>query len=85
MNVDPFPSHCGSKIFHQLYNPWPPAPWPNKDFTRTIFGIFIDHPNQKRTYTTLAKKFKILYQSPVLKNPSTNRQYFIVIWLNEKP
>ena len=52
---------------------------------RTFFGIFVDTPDQKKTYKRLNKMFKILYQSPVLVNPGNQREYFIVIWLNEKP
>ena len=50
-----------------------------------FFGIFVDTPDQKKTYKRLNKMFKILYQSPVLVNPGNQREYFIVIWLNEKP
>jgi len=84
MQISNFPSHCGSAIFHQLYDTqtgW----WPIKHNYRTFFGIFVDTPDQKKTYKSLNKRFKILYQSPVLVNPGTKREYFIVIWLNEKP
>ena len=84
MQISNFPSHCGSQIFHQLYSTrrsW----WPSQHNFRTFFGIFVDDLDQKKTYKSLNKRFKILYQSPVLVNPSTNREYFIVIWLNEKP
>lgn len=84
MQISNFPSHCGSQIFHQLYDTqtgW----WPSEHNFRTFFGIFVDTPDQKKTYKRLNKRFKILYQSPVLVNPGTNREYFIVIWLNEKP
>lgn len=84
MIIAPFPSHCGSKIFHQLWDNESDC-FPSKDFVKTIFGIFVDDPRQKKTYKTLQKKYKVLYQSPVLISPMTNREYFIVIWLNEKP
>ena len=84
MEITKFPSHCGSAIFHQLYDAHP-GWWPNKHYYRTFFGIFVDTPDQKKTYKRLNKMFKILYQSPVLVNPGTQREYFIVIWLNEKP
>ena len=84
MQISNFPSHCGSQIFHQLYDTktsW----WPSKNNFKTFFGIFVNTFEQKRTYKSLSKRFKILYQSPVLVNPGTDRGYFIVIWLNEKP
>ena len=86
MNIADFPSHCGSEIFHQFYDTKVKI---NASVyagnVRTFFGIFVDHHRQQNTYKKLARAFKILYQSPVLVNPSTNREYFIVIWLNEKP
>jgi len=84
MQISNFPSHCGSQIFHQLYDAHP-GRWPSKDIYRTFFGIFVDNLDQKKTYKSLNKRFKILYQSPVLVNPGTEREYFIVIWLNENP
>jgi len=90
MLIAAFPSHCGSKIFHDLYNLSDDTRLNltaalSKQFHKTAFAIFVDHPGQRCTYELLKKKFKILYQSPILKNPSTDNPYFIVIYLNEEP
>ena len=84
MNLDDFPSHCGSTVLHDFASGLF-IPLIHKSEYRTIFSIFINRPDQKKAYDALTQKFKILYQSPVLKNPNTNREYFIVIFLNESP
>lgn len=98
MQVVDFPSHCGSKVLHQLYDlKDDTAHWPDclkqinlekkipSQFYRTLFAIYVNYPKQRKVYEALKKQFKILYQSEVLVNPSTKNEYFIVIYLNEKP
>jgi len=84
--VSPFPSHCGSAIFHS-FNWGKRAKYNSYMSTeqRTAFAIFINRSDQKMAYEYLKRKFKILYQSPILTNPGTSREYFIVIYLNKKP
>ena len=83
--LDSFPSHCGSKIIHgfatnsQLDHEVPDP------YNKTYFSIFINQPHQHKAYCALTKKYKILYQSPVLPNNCTGNAYFIVIFLNKKP
>ena len=77
-----FPDHCGTKIIHDF---WAFEELPYKYPTtqvKTLIGIFINAPEQQKSYEKMKKKYKILYQSPLMKNPSTKRDYFIVIWIN---
>lgn len=87
--ISDFPAHCGSCIFH-LFALGHDADYSmrfNKFSCNTAFAIFTERPDQKRAYGALKKKFKILYQSPVLqpKDKFNQNPYFIVIYLNEKP
>ncbi len=84
MELSFFPRHCGTKIISDFWtvNAVPTIP---KSCVKTFIGIFIDESCQAECYKHMKKAYKILYQSPVLVNPVTNREYFIVIWLNEKP
>lgn len=83
MEIRDFPYHCGTKLIWDF--------WRSRHFSRpskyenTFIGIFIDHPDQKKSYEKMKKKYKILYQSPVLSRKGHGCDYFIVIWLNEKP
>lgn len=84
--ISSFPAHCGSKIIHNFATtslPEPDLVIPN--YTKTLFSIFINRPDQHKAYCALTKRYKILYQSPVLPNKSTGNAYFIVIFLNKKP
>ncbi len=83
-----FPAHCGTKILYNFLN----GDEDNvnyaigdTDYYKTGIAIYINRPDQKRAYDVFKKTYKILYQSPVLVNPNTGREYFIVIYLNEKP
>ena len=83
MEYREFPYHCGTKV---IYNFWTRTqPLNFSKFVTTFIGIFIDAPDQKKSYEKMKKKYKILYQSPVLSRKGHGRDYFIVIWLNEKP
>jgi hypothetical protein len=87
--ISVFPGHCGSRIFHQFYidHNADYSTLFNEFYYNTAFAIFIERLDQKRAYEALKKKFKILYQSPVLqpKDKINQNPYFIVIYLNEKP
>lgn len=86
MQVANFQSHCGSLIFHNFFQePGFTNVELDREWVKTMFGIFVNTPTQKRNYNALKGRYKILYQSPILINPSTKNEYFIVIWLNEKP
>jgi hypothetical protein len=90
LDIAPFPSHCGSRILHGFgnYDSFSKTSLKiqlHKESYRTFFSIFINQQEQHTEYKKLSQMFKILYQSPILVNPSTGRQYFIVIFLNEKP
>ena len=80
-----FPSHCGSEIIHDFANGALIHDKALSWTTRTLFSIFIDRPEQHKAYNALTKRYKILYQSPVLPNNNTGNAYFIVIFLNKKP
>ena len=83
MQIQNFPYHCGTKIicdFWSFHN----VPF-YSEFVNTFIGIFIDDPDQRKSYEKMKKKYKILYQSPVLSRKGKGNDYFIVIWLNEKP
>ena len=83
-----FPSHCGSKIFHNFFAGSTASYkyYFHKATSNTAFAIFINEPFQKKAYDRLKKRFKILYQSPILTpKASYQNPYFIVIYLNEKP
>ncbi len=84
MYVDDFPRHCGSQILSYFWLSNDKAPEID-DYVKTMFGIFVDEKVQKKNYERICKKYKVLYQSPILVNPGSGREYFIVIWLNEKP
>ena len=84
MECTSFPRHCGTKIVSDFYDCSLPSKL-RKTENKTLIGIFIDTTSQKKSYDLMKKRYKILYQSPLLENPLTNRMYFIVIWLNEKP
>jgi len=79
-----FPSHCGSVILHDFITS-NKVRFPSKLGCKTLFSIFINRDDQHKAYLALTKKYKILYQSPALVNPKTRHEYFIVIFLNEKP
>ena len=83
MEYREFPYHCGTKV---IYNCWTRTqPLKFSKFVTTFIGIFINAPEQKENYEKMKKKYKILYQSPVLSRKRHGNAYFIVIWLNEKP
>ncbi len=84
MDVDYFPRHCGSQILSYFWNTNDTVPKIDA-CVKTMFGIFVDEKPQKKNYERICKKYKVLYQSPILVNPNSDREYFIVIWLNEKP
>ena len=83
MEVLAFPYHCGTKVVCDF--------WSISSFSRlsknvnTFIGIFVDDPDQKRSYKKMKKSYKILYQSPVLSRNGHGNDYFIVIWLNQSP
>ena len=83
MESKPFPHHCGTKIACDFWSHYPVVSY--SKFVNTFIGIFIDDPDQMESYKKMKKKYKILYQSPVLSRKGYGNDYFIVIWLNEKP
>jgi len=84
-SIASFPSHCGSRILHGFdYGKFSFKDMPIRHY-KTLFSVFINRADQHKAYKVLTKKYKILYQSPLLVNPTTDREYFIVIFLNEKP
>ena len=84
MELASFPKHCGTKIVSDFWSPHLPERY--SSFVKTLIGIFIDAPDQHRSYKKMCRHYKILYQSPILtRGPGAGRDYFIVIWLNEKP
>ena len=89
VSVAAFPSHCGSRILHNFginsISKTGLKKSLSKSYYRTFFSIYIDREDQRVEYENLKGMYKILYQSPILVNPSTKRKYFIVIHLNEKP
>ena len=83
MEVRVFPCHCGTNIICDF---WSEGHFSRpSEYVNTFIGIFIDHPDQKKSYEKMKKKYKILYQSPILSRKGNGNDYFIVIWLNEKP
>ena len=87
-NSTHFPNHCGTKILYNFLSGVGTNATNaigDTDFFKTGIAIYINRPDQKRAYDAFKKSYKILYQSPVLVNPNTDREYFIVIYLNEKP
>ena len=86
IDISSFPRHCGSRILSNFHeSPRWSFDDPPPKHCKTLFGIFINTERQRQNYEWLKKKYEILYQSPVLRNPSTGNHYFIVIWLNQKP
>lgn len=89
VSISHFPSHCGSRILHNFGNTSISKTGLkqslSKKYYRTFFSIYINREDQRIEYENLKKMYKILYQSPILVNPSTNIEYIIVIHLNEKP
>ena len=84
MEVKEFPYHCGTKIICDFWS-YGKVPYCNRT-VYTFIGIFIDAPEQRKSYMKMCKQYKVLYQSPVLKREGgLGNDYFIVIWLNEKP
>lgn len=83
-----FPRHCGTMVLYNFLSGSSTNPnyaIGDPAFYKTGIAIYINRPDQKRAYDAFKKRYKILYQSPVLVNPNTDREYFIVIYLNEKP
>ena len=87
-DIQSFPSHCASVIFHYFFNGSSSNYLKNfpKKYIKTAFAIFTNREDQKKAYDALGKKFKILYQSPIIKPAHKSQNpYFIVIYLNELP
>lgn len=86
-SIGHFPSHCGTIIFHRFGYGDLLLAGIKECFNnyKTAIAVFVDDPDQRNHYEKLKREFKILYQSSILKNPSTNDEYIIVIYLNEKP
>lgn len=83
MELKDFPYHCGTKVACDF---WSSSYLPTySKYVNTFIGTFIDDSDQKKSYGKMKKKYKILYQSPILSRKGHGRDYFIVIWLNEKP
>lgn len=85
MELSTFTRHCGTRIVSDFWtvNAVPTA---SKTYVKTFIGIFVDNSDQAKCYKRMKKAYKILYQSPILKRgPGNGNDYFIVIWLNEKP
>lgn len=87
-DIQSFPNHCASVIFHNFLMGHCSNYLEDfsKSYRKTAFAIFTNRKDQKKAYDALKKKFKILYQSPIIKPPAQSQKpYFIVIYLNELP
>lgn len=83
MELQGFPYHCGTKVACDFFNT-DLFIKPLKHIN-TLIGIFVNTPDQRKSYQKMKKRYKILYQSPILSRNGHGRDYFIVIWLNKSP
>jgi len=83
---------CGLGILKnfQEYAPWGGDSWRNTDWnikltqqetgTGFVMAGFTPTDKCKKTYKALAKKWPIVFQSPVRKNKRTGHKFFFVVF-----